>query len=213
MLNFRNFIRLVFSLLMLLPFVILVYFIINWPSSRDCLALYTKNRSVKTVAPIAWPQKGLITLWFEGALFYQNAQSILPLMDKYQFRGVISLESGKSCSAQFCSINQLIALRNHGWEITANHLQQKQQHKINDMPIIDPTKIVFYDVLDDSSHASISAILKETKKRNGWVVFYIHAQKTTLHPINITQLNQVLRVIKYSNIPVVLQEQVLRVSA
>lgn len=218
MFHFNAFIRIVFSSLMFLPLMILVYFIINFSSSfdSDCFSSYSKNKPNTPVMNIAWPDNGLVTLWFDGSFFGRNLENIVHSMNQYHVPGGIVLNNGRSCSAQFLSIKQLHAMNLQGWEIIESSAKKQYVgQKINNMPVLDPKKMVFYDMSSNKGDALLSKAMNKTKKRNGWIILYFHSnesaqQKSTF---NASQLGHTLRMIKRLGMPVVLKEQVLKVSA
>ena len=216
MLNIKIYIRIVFSSLMVLPIVILAYYIINFSGSSDCLSLYFKHKSVLVVKNIAWPDKGLLTLWFDSSFFVKNAKPILDLMNKYQFSGVISLSNGKSCASQHLSLNKLNMLQNQGWEITkADRFQDVSGERgINDMPAPDAKNLAIYDLSSGSNDVALKQFLKETKVRNGWIILYFHPilESQAEGEMSISKLDHILRLVRRSGIPVVLQEQVVKIS-
>ena len=216
MLNLTIYIRIVFSSLMLLPLIILVYFTLHFSESPDSLSLYFKNKTASSVEDIAWPDNGLLTLWFDSEFFVKNSKTIVDLMNKYHFSGVISLSHSKSYRAQSLSVYQLIMLQNLGWEITEKNGRGDMdgEHKINDMPSPDKKNQVIYDMSIDADGAILTNFLNKTKRRNGWIILYFHTLGGSQieRPMSIAKLNHILRMVKHSGIPVVLQEQVLKVS-
>lgn len=204
--HFNTYIRLIFSSLMILPVIILIYFIVYFSKHPDCISLYLQ-RSSHLSPPIVWPHQGLLTLWFDQRFFEKNNAILLPLMNKYQFSGMISLAEGKNCPI---SISKLIALNNTGWEITntTNVTVIKGQHEINDMPMLDSTKQVIFDASSPQNQALLANYLQRTKTSNGWIILYFDNQ--TL--LNKKIIIEILQMIKHSKIPVVLQSQVLRIS-
>lgn len=216
MLNIKIYIRIVFSSLMVLPIVILVYFVTSFSGSSDCISLYLKHKSASTFKNIAWPDKGLLTLWFDSSFFVKNAKPILDLMNKYQFSGVISLSNGKSCASQHLSLNKLNMLQNQGWEITRTDRLHyvSGEHGINDMPAPDKKNLMIYDLSSRSNDVALKQFLKETKVRNGWIILYFHPilESQAEGEMNISRLDHILRLVRRSDIPVVLQEQVVKIS-
>lgn len=224
-------IRIVFSSLMSVPLILFGYFMFHFYPNTDCFSDYLKHTNAAVAHPIAWPDNGLLTIAFDSHFFSKNRKAILALMHQYQFAGVLSLSKHQSCRAQALSMNELLKLEKQGWEIT---VLQKPLHKnkmpdtlkqisfdddnINDMPSPDVTKqkiydMTFYNKALNYQKAFINS-LEKTKTRNGWMMLYFHTSKQAKikNPITIAQLDQVLKVVKYSHIPVVLQEQVVRVS-
>ncbi len=209
-------IRIVFSSLLLLPLIVLGYFIVHALERPDCISLYLKNKTSVAVKDISWPRRGLLTVWFDSTFFNENSDAIVKLMHHYQFTGVISLEKYKSCRIQSLSIHQLILLQNQGWEITETKMMDAQhgEHKINDMPAPDMNQQVIYDMSSGADDLKLKQILKETKVRNGWIILYFHGplEAQVQNPASIAHLNHILKTVKATGIPVVLEEQVVRVS-
>lgn len=209
-------IRVIFSSLMLVPLIVLVYFIVHALERPDCISLYLKNKPSVSVKEISWPERGLLTVWFDSTFFNENSAEIVNLMNQYQFTGVISLENDKSCRIQSLSIHQLIQLQNQGWEISEKKILNAQQgeHKINDMPSPDINQLVIYDMSSDTDDSKLQQTLKETKVRNGWIILYFHGAfgSDFEKPMSIVHLKHILKIVKATGIPVVLEEQVLRVS-
>lgn len=216
MLNIKIYIRIVFSSLMLLPLIILAYFTLRFSESPDSLSLYFKNKTASSVKDIAWPDNGLLTLWFDSDFFVNNSKIIVDLMNKYHFSGVISISHSNRYRAQSLSVHQLIMLQNQGWEIAKKngHGWLDGEHKINDMPSPDKRSQVIYDMSINGDGAILTNVLNKTKKRNGWIILYFHTLGGSQieRPMSIAKLNYILRTVKHSGIPVVLQEQVLKVS-
>jgi hypothetical protein len=212
--NLETYIRVIFSSLMLLPLIILGYFVAHLSDTSDCLTGYYKNKPVSGAKPIPWPDNGLLTIWFDSHFFIKNKRTIMELMDKYQFPGVISVSNEKSCHAQSLSMYQLIRLHNQGWEITKTNKPINGEHAINDMPAPDRKKQVIYDMSHSKKNVSLNEFLKETSLRNGWIILYFHTNMDSKieEPMNISKLNHILQNVSSSQIPVVLQEQVLKVS-
>ncbi len=205
------YIRCVFCGFMLLPLFILCYFIVNLFHNPDCITLYLHNKRISSTPRIAWPHQGLLTIWFDNSYFEQNNASILPLMQQYQFPGVISLASGQSCPI---SISKLLKLQHVGWEIipSAKFSFIHGQHAINDMPATDAAKYVIYDISSPAYERLLEHFLAETKARNGWILLYFHTSSTAKKAEESERLGRIFRVIKHANIPVVLHKQVWRVS-
>ena len=215
MLNFNAYIRIVFSSMMLLPMIILGYFIVHFSERHDCLTLHFKHRPVLAAKPIAWPDNGLLTIWFDSDFFVKNKKKIMTLMNRYQFSGVISLFNGKTCRTQSLSLYQLVMLENQGWEISETNAFVDGEHAINDMPAPDRKKQAIYDLSHDGDEVSLTKYLKETRERNGWIILYFHTNNmdsSEKKPMSIAKLNHILQIVTHLGIPVVLQEQVLRVS-
>lgn len=212
--NTEAYIRIVFSSLMLLPLIILIYFIIHFSETSDCLTVYFKNKPISAAKPIAWPDNGLLTIGFDSDFFIKNKKTIIELMNKYQFPGVVLISNEKSCHAQSLSMYQLIRLQNQGWEITKKNKLIEGQHAINDMPAPDIEKLEIYDMSHSKNSMSLTKSLQETSLRNGWIILYFHTNIDSQieKPMSIAKLNHILHTVKRSHIPVVLQEQVLRVS-
>ena len=214
MFKLKLYIRILFSSLMLLPLIILAYFIMHFSENPYSISLYFKNKPATTVKGIAWPDNGLLTLWFDSAFFAKNKKTIVALMNKYQFSGVISFSQGSH--ARSLSKYQLIMLQNQGWEITqTNTLRDVMgEHEINDMPAPDPRGQVVYDMSSGGGNIRLINFLKETKVRNGWIILYFHTivGSKVAKPLSSAKLNHILQMVKHSGIPVVLQEQVLKVS-
>lgn len=207
-------IRIVFSSLMLVPLILLIYFTLHFSQSPNCLALYFKNQPKAAAKLIAWPDNGLLTLWFDGDYFAKNKNKIMALMNKYHFPGVISLSDTKSCRAQSLSISELMMLHNQNWEITNTSPFVEGEHAINDMPAPNRRKQVIYDMSSNKEDATFTRFIKETSLRNGWMILYFHSNSTSQvkKTRRIDELNHILNIVKYSGVPVVLQEQVLTVS-
>jgi hypothetical protein len=133
-------------------------------------------------------------------------------MNHYQYPGMISLPKGKRCPL---SISKLMMLNDKGWEITktTSLAVMNGQHDINDMPASDAKKHVIFDITDTQNEALFAHYLEKTKTTNGWLIVYFHhpssQEKKTMSD---AKLHHVLQMIKRSNIPVVVQSQVLRVS-
>ena len=216
MLKLNLTIRIVFSSLMLLPLIVLGYFIAHTLERPDCISLYLKNKPSVSVKDISWPNHGLLTLWFDGAFFNENSDEIVKLMNQYQITGVISLEKNKSCRVQSLSIHQLILLQSQGWEITETTIldNKKSEHKINDMPASDINQRGIYDMSSGTDDSKLKRILKQTKVRNGWIILYCHRRggDHRENAMSINQLKHILNIVRASDIPIVLQEQVLKVS-
>ena len=216
MFNLKSYIRIVFFSLMSLPLIILIYFSINFSQHSSCISLYVKNKSSITIKNIAWPKKGLLTIWFDSAFFIKNSKTIMALMNKYQFSGVISLSKSNRCRPQSLSGNQLSMLQNRGWEITETNALHavNGQHEINDMPAPMAENLAVYDMSSNRDDATLSTFLKKTNVRNGWIILYFHTNASSQPDklISVAKLNHILRMIKRSGVPVVLQEQVLKVS-
>jgi hypothetical protein len=161
---------------MVLPLIILVYFIIHYSEYPDCISLYFKNEPVSKVKRIAWPDNGLLTLWFDSTFFANNSDAILALMNKYQFSGVISLSKDKSCRAQSLTIHQLILLRKQGWEITETKIPHEKagEYAINDMPAQNLRHQVIYDIAEDGAEIMLPKYLQKTQQNNGWIILYFH---------------------------------------
>ena len=216
MLKLNLTIRIVFSSLMLLPLIVLGYFIAHTLERPDCISLYLKNKPSVSVKDISWPNHGLLTLWFDGAFFNENSDEIVKLMNQYQITGVISLEKNKSCRVQSLSIHQLILLQSQGWEITETTIldNKKSEHKINDMPASDINQRGIYDMSSGTDDSKLKRILKQTKVRNGWIILYFHRRggDHRENAMSINQLKHILNIVRASDIPIVLQEQVLKVS-
>ena len=214
MFNLEVYIRIVFSSLMLLPLIILGYFAVHFSESPDCLTLYFKNKPVSAAKPIAWPDNGLLTLWFDSDFFIKNKKTIMELMNKYQFSGVISLSNGKSCRAQSLSIYELIMLQKQAWEITETNPFVDGEHAINDMPAPNRKKQAIYDMANSKDDGTLIKFIKETKVRNGWIILYFHTNTGSQveKPMRIAALRHILQTVRHTDMPVVLQEQVLTVS-
>ena len=206
MFNLKSYIRIVFFSLMSLPLIIFFYFIIN----------FSQQPNDMTFKNIAWPDKGLITLWFDDIFFIQNKKYIMDLMNKYHFSGVISLSNNKPWHSRSLSRYQLIMLQNSGWEITNTNLlpHVSGQHKINEMPTSRGQHLAVYDMSSGGDNIALATFLKKTNVRNGWIVLYFHKNMSSPEkkPISTAKLNRILQIVKQSEIPVVIQEQVLRVS-
>ena len=91
---------------------------------------------------------------------------------------------------------------------------QHGEHKINDMPAPDMNQQVIYDISSGTDDSKLKQILKETKVRNGWIILYFHGPlgAQVQNPASIAHLNHILKTVKATGIPVVLEEQVVRVS-
>lgn len=214
-------IRIVFSSLMSVPLILFCYFMLHFSDNTDCYSDYLKHIPTAAVTPpIAWPDNGLLTIGFEHHFFVNHKKMIMQLMQSYHFSGVLALSHHQSCRAQALSIAELLQLQKQGWEITSMDKKPRFDDKdsINDMPSPDKTKQKIYDL---SLHAhpldyqqAFMQHLEATKIRNGWMMLYLHAQHHTriTKSITIAQLEPLLKMIKYSHIPVVLQAQVLKIS-
>jgi hypothetical protein len=214
MFNLNAYIRIVFSSLMLLPVIILGYFTVHVSEGSDCLATYLKNKPDLATKLIDWPDKGLLTIWFDGDFFIKHKQKIMALMNKYQIPGVLSLSNNKNCYAQGLSISQLIKLQEQGWEVSIKNTFASGQQAINDMPAPDRTKLVINDLSIRNNELTLTKHLKETSVRNGWMILYFHTNNDVPAEqlISMSQLDHILQMVRQSGIPVVLGEQVLMVS-
>jgi hypothetical protein len=216
MLNFNAYIRIVFSSLMILPIIILIFFIINFAKSQDCINSYLTYKHPSTVKKIIWPDRGLITFWFDSNFLVNQSKEILEQMNRYKYSGVISLPKGKSCYSLSLSIPQLDKLNIQEWEVTGTKIETKgdEKGKINEMPVLEPQKIVVYDISNLSNQANLSTFLRETAERNGWIILYFHPVENSpiTRTISLSKLKHIFKIVKRSHMPVVLREQVLEVS-
>ncbi|HBI21597.1 MAG TPA: hypothetical protein DDY37_03265 [Legionella sp.] len=206
-----TYVRVVFSSMMVLPVIILFYFIGHFSKTPHCMSLYLKNKPVSIIKPIAWPHHGLLTLWFDNAFFEENNKIIMPVMNQHHFSGMISLANDERCPV---SLSKLMMLHRDGWEITTSSALKvvSGQHEINDMPAADAEYHVIYDMSHPVNEALFGEFLTETKTRNGWIVLYFHTTGDAQKSMSSAQWHRILQIIQHSKIPVVLQSQVLKVS-
>ena len=206
-----TYVRVVFSSMMVLPVIILFYFLGHFSKSPDCMALYLRESGGEAIQPIAWPHHGLLTLWFDNDFFEAHHKIILPVMKEHHFAGMISFANDKRCPLPIATLRML---QRDGWEITKSSVLNvvSGQHAINDMPAANAANHQIYDMSVPVSEAVFNLFLTETKRRNGWGLLYFHTPVDAQQSMNGAQWRRILAIIQDSKIPVVLQSQVLNVS-
>ncbi|WP_419420194.1 polysaccharide deacetylase family protein [Legionella sp. D16C41] len=116
----RNaFVRIAMAMIMLLPLYGAISFIINFSKQIYC-NIPTQKQPIPTIPRIAWPQHGLLTLWFDDAYNSQGSPALIQLMQKYGFVAAISVPTSFICKPGRLTWQQLQYLQNIGWEITSH---------------------------------------------------------------------------------------------
>lgn len=120
-------VRATFGLSMLIPFLVFLALSFYFGSVILCKYHYDKV-STKPIPPISFPQKGLITLWFDNAYLSQASDTVLKAMEENGFVGVISIPERQICTKHYLSWRQIQNLQNTGWETTLAYRCQENKN-------------------------------------------------------------------------------------